>query len=328
MVESIFIDPLPIIEDGEAPRWRFSYDNFKNDPRPDILLLGAYIHPRTGNNLVGGVNLHYLDKRQVDDLARALPIIMSGNNLKGRVRELRKNLPEIFRFYRTYNAAYIRGVNKDVMYPKLGMVKATKNWLAKTFGGLFKSPKQRSQDAEPKYPDDLSAMNTRLDQVVQQLQKAPPQEAQPDSPELQAARDEFIKSQNTQTKSGIADREGSQLTQATQDIETTATRPDTQPTSNVAAIRPAQVSKPSTPLPSATPTEYTPPTVTAPPTTTTPTQTTPEEPDDEMMTEPSEDGIPELRDISDANEDKSELEESITYYSPVHKRYITEALTY
>ena len=118
------------------------------------------------------------------------------------------------------------------------------------------------------------------------------------------------------------------LIQATQDIETTATRPDTQPTSNVAAIRPAQVSKPSTPLPSATPTEYTPPTVTAPPTTTTPTQTTPEQPDDEMMTEPPEDGIPELRDISDANEDKSELEESITYYSPVHKRYVTEALTY
>ena len=59
--ESSLYCGVPILESGEGPRWKFGYDNAKVDPRPDILLLGAYQHPNTGNYLVGGINLHYLN---------------------------------------------------------------------------------------------------------------------------------------------------------------------------------------------------------------------------------------------------------------------------
>ena len=68
--ESRFTFQTPILEDEEGPRWMFNYDGFKNDPTPDILLLGAYRHPNTGNNLVGGVNLHYVSDEQRDRTGR------------------------------------------------------------------------------------------------------------------------------------------------------------------------------------------------------------------------------------------------------------------
>ena len=82
--EARYLFNTTILEDGEGPRWKFNYDNWQNDPKPDILLLGAYRHPTTGNNLVGGINLNYLDTKTRDKLARNLPKIMEPNNLKRR----------------------------------------------------------------------------------------------------------------------------------------------------------------------------------------------------------------------------------------------------
>lgn len=342
LVESTFIEPLPILEDGEAPRWRFLYDKWRHDPRPDILLLGSFRHPSTGNNLVGGINLHYLDQEQVDDLARSLPVIMRGNSLYARYREGRRALPEIFNnFYRTYNASFIRGVTRDIMYPKYGFVKTAKNWLSKTLGGMFKKPEQRAKEAEPKYPEDLGLMNQRLDQVVRQLQERPPEEAA-DEPEMQAARDEYIKATTPQTELDTIRKENIPLNRASQDYA------ERQDPSKQQERAPATTDKPSAPKDAkiaSKPAQTTAPMpsppyqITKPPTRpTAPSSVTPVAPltarpeDIELMgsqaTEAPEETVPELTDISDNNKRTEEevAEESIIYYSPIKKRYIIESL--
>lgn len=188
----LFCDDMVMLEDGEGPRWKFDYSNFKTDPNPDVLLLGAYTHPNTGNNLVGGINLRYLNSDELDKLAQMLPKLMAGRNLYDRYHIGRRILPSIFRkFYRTYNSAYIHGVKQGILYPKFGMVKTVANWLKKKIGGITKTKAQRQQEAQPKYPDDLSRMRDRLDQAVQQLQIRPPKAVPPETPEMQAARDAF-----------------------------------------------------------------------------------------------------------------------------------------
>ncbi len=200
LVESLFIEALPIItEEGEGPRWKFHYDHYRHDPKPDILLLGAYQHPSTGNNLVGGVNLNYLDPQQRDSLARVLPQIMQAGNLYSRYHTGKNLLPNVFdNFYRTYNSSHIRGVTPDVMYPKYGFMQAARSFLKKKLGGIFKSKAQRAKDAEPQYPDDLSGMQDTLDQTVTQLNQQATQrtargEYEPETPEMMVARQAFQK---------------------------------------------------------------------------------------------------------------------------------------
>ena len=80
--EARYLCEVFVLEDEEGPRWKFGYNGKRvTDPAPDILLLGAYRHPSTGNNLVGGVNLNYITPEQRDQIARALPEIMRPNNL-------------------------------------------------------------------------------------------------------------------------------------------------------------------------------------------------------------------------------------------------------
>ena len=212
---------VPILEDEEGPRWKFGYSGRKvTDQNPDILLLGAYRHPSTGNSLVGGINLNYVTPEQRDKVARALPEIMKPNNLKGRYHAGRRLVPEVFNnFYRTYNSNFIRGVRKDVMYPKYGYVKTVKNWLKKKAGGIFKSKEKRQQDTQPKYQDDLQSMQDRLDQVVQQLVKNPPAEEPPDTPEMQAARSNFKDFQRRKTMQDIERQEDEPYITARQDLE-------------------------------------------------------------------------------------------------------------
>jgi len=216
----IAYDSMPILEDGEGPRWKFAYSNFKHDPTPDILLLGAWRHPNTRNNLVGGINLHYLNEKQRDALARALPQIMQGGDLKQRYWIGRRVLPDVFNnYYRTYNANFIRGVQKDVMFPKYGFMKTAQNWLKKKLGGIFKTKAQRKQEAEPQYPDDLSQMQDRLDQVVSQLQTSPPPQEPADTPEMKAARQAFQDFQREKTLAGIRDKEDRPMRHAQFDYE-------------------------------------------------------------------------------------------------------------
>jgi hypothetical protein len=216
---------LFILEHGEAPRWSFNYDSFKQDPAPDILVLGAYRHPNTGNNLIGGINLNYLDKAQRDDLARVLPQLMQQGNLYQRYHLGKRLLPGVFNnSYRTYNANHIRGVNKGVFYPKYGMMQAAKDFLKKKIGGLFKSKAQRAKEAEPKFPQDLSKMQDALDQAVTNLglQVAKGEEPE-DTPEMAAARQNFMQFKLDRAKSmaDIEQEEDQPYIQATQNFQQT-----------------------------------------------------------------------------------------------------------
>lgn len=219
-----------LVEDGEGPRWKFDYHGRRvTDPSPDILLLGAYRHPNTGNNLVGGINLHYLSQKQRNNLAKALPKIMHPGNLKQRYWTGRELVPDVFdNYYRTYNASFIRGVQKDIMYPKYGFLKAAKDYLKKTIGGIFKSKERRKKEAEPKYPDDLTAMQDRLDQAVNQLQQEPSDEPE-DTPEMQAARTAFQQFQRERSLRDIQRREQMPFDQAYQDIQNQSTPQPTEP---------------------------------------------------------------------------------------------------
>ena len=94
-----------------APRWDFDYTNHKHDPSPEALILGTYQHPTSGNELVGGVNLHYLTRQQIIDLQKSLPRIMRGSDLKQRYDIGTRVLPGVFNnAYRTYRSDYVQGV--------------------------------------------------------------------------------------------------------------------------------------------------------------------------------------------------------------------------
>lgn len=220
LIESRF---FTICEAGEGPRWSFDYSTWKQDPHPDILLLGAYRHPNTGNNLVGGINLNYLNVQQRQNLARVLPQIMKAGNLYSRYHAGRRLLPDIFdNFYRTYNANNIRGVETDVLYPKYGFLKTASDYLKKKVSGLFKSPEQRAKDAEPEYPQDLTGMNDMLNNVVQRLGQQVQTQPEPvDTPEMQAARKAFQQYKLDRAKSlqDIEQQEAEPLQQATLDYQ-------------------------------------------------------------------------------------------------------------
>jgi hypothetical protein len=293
-------------------------------------MLGAYRHPNTGNNLVGGINLHYLNKQQIDRLAIELPNIMKAGNLYGRYQVGRRRLPDIFNsFYRTYNAEYIGGVNQGVLYPKYGLLKTTTNWLKKKIGGMFKTRDQRAKEAEPQFPSDLTNMNNRLDQVVRNLQTAQPDEAPPESPEMQRARDEFARQQQSEKRDmvDIERQEDIPYLQAAKDMQdqqkvaSEPTPPDEQkqqvdkqrkmllknralPTNqNEVAQAQQQASRVPDTAPELEPEATTP--------------DTPPEPDLAQEREQNK------QELEQAPEDP-DLLESITYYSPVAGRYITE----
>lgn len=239
---SVYLSDMPILEDGEGPRWKFRYDRFKVDPTPDILLLGAYRHPNTGNDLVGGINLHYLNKQELDKLATALPQIMKAGNLYRRYWAGRQLVPGVFNdYYRTYNADYIRGVDKDIMYPKYGFLKTARDWLKKKISGLFKTKAQRQKEAEPEYPDDLEVMQNKLDRVVQDLQQQPevrPGDEPPETPEMRRARENFLQYQREKAARdlGFDDTEDELFKRAHQDLVSgeEPTPPETEPEENPA----------------------------------------------------------------------------------------------
>jgi hypothetical protein len=109
-------------EAGALPRWQFDYDGKRAyDPRPDVLVLGAYVHPSTGNRLVGGININYMTSSEFDKLEELLPKIVRGRNLYERYNIGRSLNPLIFTtYYRTYNADNINMVGKGKVYPQYG----------------------------------------------------------------------------------------------------------------------------------------------------------------------------------------------------------------
>lgn len=98
-----------LILEGYGRVSRFEYDNFNVDPKPLVLVLGRWKHPNTGNLLVGGINLNYLNDDEIIALRKALPhILRVGRRLKDRYWKGRASVPSVFEnFYRTYNSNYI-----------------------------------------------------------------------------------------------------------------------------------------------------------------------------------------------------------------------------
>lgn len=295
----IFCEDMVILESGEGPRWRFRYSNFKNDPTPDILLLGSYQHPRTRNNLVGGINLHYLSKEQIENLSKVLPQIMAARNLYGRYHTGKRLIPDVFEHsYRTYNAAYIHGVKQDVTYPKYGFMKTAADWIKKKIGGIFKSKAQRQKEAEPQFPDDLSGMRDRLDQVVQQLQQRPPEGVPQDTPEMQAARDAFLQFRREQAAQEIERQEDIPLQRASQDYAERQSPP----------IEPEPEIQPEPEIP-----QQTQPQTQAPP-----------QPDPRFaQAQMDQEREKHRQELLDPNNDVN-LEEAIIYYSPLRGKYVVE----
>jgi len=102
------------LAEAGGPRWHFDYLNAEHDPQPDVLVLGTFDNPYTDNELIGGINLHYLDGEQLERLRRAMPDLLRGGDLKRRYRIGKVILPDIFdEYYRTYDTKYIRAIKPD-----------------------------------------------------------------------------------------------------------------------------------------------------------------------------------------------------------------------
>ncbi len=215
----LFHSPI-ITEASGALRWDFDYDTPKShDKHPDVLVLGQYHNDNTGNDLVGAVNLHYLNRKQFSDLRRTLPEIMKGSNLYHRYWLGRRLLPDIFNEkYRTYSASEIRGLSQGTIYPKLGFLQASRALLGKTLGSLFKSKAQRAKEALPSYPQDLETLRQQADLAAQQL---PQHEliTPADEPEIKAALKARQDQAQAQTIPGIEQNEDEPFLRANQQLQ-------------------------------------------------------------------------------------------------------------
>lgn len=100
-----------VVAEGTGRIYAFKYPNYNDDPRPQVLVLGYWRHPTTGNNLLGGINLNYMTNDEVERVRKALPLILRSKSLKDRYRAGRRLLPAIFnQFYRTYNKDYVQQI--------------------------------------------------------------------------------------------------------------------------------------------------------------------------------------------------------------------------
>lgn len=320
LAECHLLRTLPVLlEAGEGPKWDFDYSNYKNDPKPSILVLGAYRHPNTGNNLVGGINLNYLDSNQRNDLAKILPKLMQQTNLYARYHLGKKLLPGVFgNSYRTYNSAHIRGVTAGVMNPRYGMLQTGLDFFKKKIGGLLKSKEQRAKELEPKFPNDLSGMKDALDQAVNRLGlEVATGEEEPDTPEMQAASQAFQKFQADKKRSmaDIEAEEDEPTIQATQNYQAQQLATGQAP-AQIYLPRPIQAPQPA-PVQQAQPSP----------------QPTPQSMGREIAQE-REENQQELMDPNNSidldgdglPDDDQRLKESIVYYCPLSKRYLMESV--
>ncbi len=107
---------LSLLYEADGRIVNFKYDSFKTDPRPRVFLMGRWQHPNTGNTLVAGVNLNYLDDDQIKQLQTNAVEILKPSNLKSKYWKGRELLPEIFeKYYRTYNQDNVNSVTRDAL---------------------------------------------------------------------------------------------------------------------------------------------------------------------------------------------------------------------
>lgn len=281
-----------LTEAGALPRWQFDYDGKKTyDPRPDALVLGAYIHPSTGNRLVGGINLNYMTNAEVNQLERILPQLTKGRNLYERYNIGRSLSPTLFTtYYRTYNADNINMIGKSRAYPQ--------------YGEFVEMPDQRTEfePAEappPQEADDLDELDTVAPAPRTTDTAVPTEPVQPVQVDID--QDQVMRAQEQDVQDEIAQAEPiEEPTPAVQppeayeaDIE--PSEPEEMPDYDVLPEpQPELATREVEPLP---------------------TEELPEESEEE-----------DLEPIDDHDVDRIE-ESRIRYYSPSQRRYITETWT-
>lgn len=288
---------LLLKEASSLGRWRFDYSGRKvYDPKPDVLILGAYVHPSTGNRLVGGINLNYLTSAENDELERVLPEIVKGRNLYERYNIGRLLSPTLFdTYYRTYNSDHISMIGRGRVYPKFGtFVKQPDD--TKKFKPITPQPVPPRAGDIKQIEADKPAAALKDVAVPTGPGKEPPQPAEPPPQDIEMKRHETQVQDEIENAEEIpappppeqyeAPEEGEQPVDQMPDFEQIPEEPD-------------QVEEPPEPEDLTVERNIPPEAIEA----------TDEESDD-------------LDSLADHDED--ELKESIRYYSPKTGRYITE----
>lgn len=108
----------PAISEATAKILRFNYERAKNDPRPRVMVLGRWMHPRTGNKMVVGINLNYLDESEIRRLNKLMPKIMKPATLKERWWVGYRLMRGVWlKAYRQYDERFIHGLDQADIKP-------------------------------------------------------------------------------------------------------------------------------------------------------------------------------------------------------------------
>jgi hypothetical protein len=112
-----------LLVEARLPVSTFTYDGEEvTTTEPDILALGRYLHPNTGNTLICALKLSDMDQSQKEELAQALPQILAA----GRAAPAHRRLPAIYNAiktltpdlrenYRTYNRTHISNLKSKTI---------------------------------------------------------------------------------------------------------------------------------------------------------------------------------------------------------------------
>lgn len=108
-----------IISEASLPLWEFSYPEYENDPTPKVIVLGSYIHPETGNNLLMGINVRLLNTQKALQLVSMINDISRIKDGRIRVKYLRTRASRIFNeAYRTYDLSKVEILEKTTISSK------------------------------------------------------------------------------------------------------------------------------------------------------------------------------------------------------------------
>lgn len=340
ILNSLTIPGHIIFEAGEGHRWQFDYENYQTDPKPDVLVLGTYKHPSTGNQLVGGINLHYISKRDQLDLRKLLPELSKIKGLKRRYRFGARALPHIFsdQAYRTYNSEHIADLKTGVLFPVYGVL--SKNAQKATQARTTKAVQQRAEPVVVAANKDIRNVEKAYEKETTELAQAAPTDSAIATPLDKEVIDRYaqikdktanLKHKETQqlkAEKEYADTIDNEVLQASASVDPAPVVPTPiKPITTAPIIQKPPAHKPITPAPN--------PVVPAP------NPVVPKAPnidytkapnyDDSIDNAPLESEYEDLPIVDDLNNNRRNIiveagKGMITYYSPRFRRYIIEAL--
>ena len=168
---------------------RFNYERAKTDPKPRILLLGRFQHPKTGNKLVAGLNLNYLDKDEIALLQQHIKQIMKPERLYNRYWVGYGLMPKLWlKAYRQYDERYIHSLGAADIKP------------------AHKDYEEPKSPGEPKTPEPQAKEIQKVKEVEAQKAVEPPKEPKPKHGLIRYGKDtlkrliNFVKSKLTRNK--------------------------------------------------------------------------------------------------------------------------------